>query len=57
MHVMYIYSNSWKDMCTFGYVVIMILLARVGKDLNSNSSVWTVITCIRGHPFLLTVLS
>ncbi len=26
------YSNSWKDMCIFGYVVITNLVARVGKD-------------------------
>ena len=29
---MYMYSNSWKDMCIFGYVVITNLVARVGKD-------------------------
>ena len=29
---MYIYSNSWKDMCISGYVVITTLVARVEKD-------------------------
>ena len=29
---MYMYSNSWKDMCIFGYVVITNFIARVRKD-------------------------
>ncbi len=47
IHIMYVYIGI------VGYGVITTLVARVGTDAvnNSNSSVWTMITCIRDHPF------